>query len=77
MKKSKRQRQIELLLRLLDRVNTSSLSKGLVRENTDWIHKKISQVEGNVPAGGLTKHDMLHANSMWDQHSRQVHPMFN
>jgi len=76
MKKSKRQRQTDLLERLLDRVNTSSQSKDIVRENTDWIHMKMSQVAGDVVGdfgkGGLTKDDMILANGMWNKHAKNL-----
>ena len=79
MKKSKRQRQIDLLERLLNRVNTSNQPKDIVRENTDWISKKMSEVAGGdvmLDSGGLTRDDMILANGMWNKHSQQVHRMF-
>jgi hypothetical protein len=71
MKKSKRERQIELLEKLLNRVNISSQDINIVRENTDWIHRKMSQVKGGdikLDSDGLTQTDMLKANNMWSRH---------
>ena len=76
MKKSKRQRQTDLLEKLLERVNVSQgiTSMGVVRENIDWINKKMSQVAGgdiDLDSGGLSKQDMLQANNMWTRYSVQ------
>jgi len=70
MKKSKRQRQVDLLERLLDRVNTSVgiKSSSVIQQHIDWIHKKMSQAQGGdieLDSGGLSMDDMLHANVIW------------
>jgi len=70
MKKSKRQHQIDLLEKLLERLSTSDDPSAV--ENTDWVHRKISQVAGGdseLDSGGLSKTDMLKANNIWTRHA--------
>ena len=77
MKKSKRQRQTDLLTKLLDRVSqdkTDVKEQDEWNDNISWIHKKMSQVAGgdiDLDSGGLTSEDMLKANNMWTRYSHQ------
>ena len=78
MRKSKRQRQTDLLTKLLDRVSqdkTDVKEQDVWNENISWIHKKMSEVAGgdiDLDSGGLTSEDMLKANNMWTRYSQ--HP---
>jgi len=71
MKKSKRQRQIDLLKKLLERVHrndTDATSQEVYDNNIDWISTKMAEVAGGdvmLDSGGLSKEDMLKANNMW------------
>ena len=70
MKKSKRQRQIDKLKKLL-----KVLGDNLVGRNYDpvkWTRRKISEVEGgdiDLDSGGLSKEDMIRANKLWAEHN--------
>ena len=77
MIKSKRQRQTDLLTKLLDRVSQDKTEVNhteVWNDNISWIHKKMSQVAGgdiDLDSGGLTSEDMLKANNMWTRCSQQ------
>ena len=77
MIKSKRQRQTDLLTKLLDRVSQDKTEVNhteVWNDNISWIHKKMSQVAGgdiDLDSGGLTSEDMLKANNMWTRYSQQ------
>jgi len=67
MKKSKRQRQIDRLEKLLDKV-TCGVGDG--HEHVRWIRKKMLEVTGgdiDLDSGGLTISDMKRANSIWHE----------
>ena len=74
MKKSKRQRQIDLLEALLKRIKTNKegASQEVYDNNIRWVQEKIDEVAGgdvNLDSGGLTKDDMILANGMWTRHA--------
>ena len=71
MKKSKRQKHIDLLEKLLERLSTSEGATEIINENVDWVHKKISKVRGDIEldSDGLSKEDMLNANNIWTRHA--------
>ena len=76
MKKSKRERQIELLEALLKRIRsnarTNDTSQEVYDNNILWVQNKIDEVAGgdvNLNSGGLTKDDMILANGMWKNHA--------
>jgi len=83
MKKSKRQKQIELLEALLKRIKTNykkgyagdkfiATSQEVYDNNIRWVQEKIDEVAGgdvNLDSGGLTKDDMILANGMWTRHA--------
>jgi hypothetical protein len=75
MKKSKRERQIELLEALLKRIKTDykeGTSQEVYDNNILWVQNKIDEVAGgdvNLNSGGLTKDDMIVANGMWKNHA--------
>ena len=74
MRKSKRQRQLDLLERLLDRVDASTNASAR-NENRKWVRDKIKQVRGGdieLDSGGLTRDDMILANGMWHKHSKNT-----
>jgi len=75
MKKSKRQKQIDLLEALLKRIKTNykeGTSQEVYDNNILWVQNKIDEVAGgdvNLDSGGLTKDDMILANGMWTRHA--------
>ena len=74
MIKSKRQRQIDLLEKLMGRVQNNEIPENTEewKDNVSWIHKKYSQVKGGdieLDSGGLSKEDMHKANTMWTRYS--------
>ena len=74
MKKSKRQKQIDLLEALLKRIKTNKegASQEVYDNNIRWVQEKIDEVAGgdvNLDSGGLTKDDMILANGMWTRHA--------
>tara|TARA_R110002051_G_scaffold60644_5_gene111289 strand:- start:247 stop:501 length:255 start_codon:yes stop_codon:yes gene_type:complete len=76
MKKSKREKQIELLEALLKRIKTNARTNDTSQEVYDnnilWVQNKIDEVAGgdvNLNSGGLTKDDMILANGMWKNHA--------
>jgi hypothetical protein len=83
MKKSKRQKQIDLLEALLKRIKTNykkgyagdkfiATSQEVYDNNIRWVQEKIDEVAGgdvNLDSGGLTKDDMILANGMWTRHA--------
>jgi len=76
MRKSKRQHQVDLLEKLLKRVqnnDTDNTSQQTYDDTVDWIRMKMQEVEGgdiSLDSGGLSKEDMLKANTMWTRHSK-------
>ena len=76
MKKSKRQHQVDLLEKLLKRVqnnDTDNTSQQTYDDTVDWIRAKMQEVEGgdiSLDSGGLSKEDMLKANTMWTRYSK-------
>jgi hypothetical protein len=75
MKKSKRQRQIDLLEALLKRIKTNDTddtSQEVYDNNILWVQNKINEVAGgdvDLDSGGLTRDDMILANGMWTRHA--------
>jgi hypothetical protein len=70
MNKSKRQRQLDLLDKLLERLGTSTTNQYNPTDNVIWVQKlvaKLQNTEGDVK--GLTKDEMLKANDIWQRHS--------
>jgi len=76
MRKSKRQHQVDLLEKLLKRVqnnDTDNTSQQTYDDTVDWIRAKMQEVEGGdieLDSGGLSKEDMLKANTMWTRYSK-------
>ena len=85
MKKSKRQKQIDLLEALLKRIKTNykeerkrgkgtytwGTSQEVYDNNILWVQNKINEVAWDDinNAGGLTRDDMILANGMWTRHA--------
>ena len=76
MKKSKRQKQIDLLEALLKRIRSNARTNDTSQETYDnnilWVQNKIDEVAGgdvDLNSGGLTKDDMILANGMWRNHA--------
>tara|TARA_Y100000296_G_C5139262_1_gene240021 strand:+ start:668 stop:901 length:234 start_codon:yes stop_codon:yes gene_type:complete len=74
MHKTKRQRQLDLLDKLIDRLGTSKTDHPT--DDVLWVQKKIAYLqntEGDVK--GLTMDDMLKANAIWKKHYIPVDPV--
>ena len=78
MHKSKRQQQIDLLEKLLKRVqnnDTDNTSQQTYDDTVDWISGKMAEVAGGdvkLDSGGLSKEDMLKANRMWTRYAKEL-----
>jgi len=74
MYKTKRQRQLDLLDKLIDRLGTSKTDHPT--DDVLWVQKKIAYLqntEGDVK--GLSMDDMLHANVIWRKHGYMNDPV--
>jgi len=74
MKKSKRQRQLDLLDKLIERIGESD--DVLATNDALWTQQKVAELmhtEGDIK--GLSKKDMRRANGIWTRHAPQNHPV--
>ena len=67
MKKSKRQKHIRLLEKLLERLSTSTDTSA--EENMGWVDDHISILRDLEKESGLTKNQMMMANNIWQRHA--------
>jgi len=68
MKKTKRQRQLDLLDRLMERLGTSKSDHPT--DDVLWVQRRIAYLqntEGDVK--GMTKEQMIKANKIWAKHN--------
>jgi len=78
MHKSKRQYQIDLLEKLLKRVqnnDTDNTSQQTYDDTVDWISGKMAEVAGGdvkLDSGGLDASDMHKANRMWTRYAKEL-----
>jgi len=68
MGKTKKERQLELLDKLLVRIGESDDVSAT--DNALWVQQRIAEIqntEGDIR--GLSKEDMLKANNIWARHA--------
>ncbi len=74
MHKTKKQRQLDLLDRLLDRLGTSKTDHPT--DDVLWVQRIVAELQNTEgDAQGMTKVQMIKANDLWQKHNYMNNPV--